>query len=430
MVATGESPVRGALVRRARGWALGAVLVAVSLTACTPHGDIAGTYAPVKAEPSASEPIPQESPSQVDESVVQLEEVTSSPRQDVPSALRDPQNDELPDATIDRNDLLSGGPRPDGIPSINEPKFQRAGSVDWLQPEEPVIALDTDSGARAYPVQILMWHEIVNDVADSRPIAVTYCPLCNTALAFDRRVGDLVVDFGVSGLLFNSDLVMFDRQTESLWPQIEGEAVAGALTGATLERIPVQMISWQTFLDQNPDGWVLSRETGFNRDYGRNPYVGYDAPGSRPLFPASGDDARLPAKTRVIGVETAAGPIALPWDLVRDAGTMNLDLDPGTGEPGIVVWIVGDTNSPLDSADIGDGRSVGMSGVFEPHAAGQDLTFVVRDGELVDEQTESRWSPTGTAVEGPLAGEELTPVAHVDTFWFAWVAFHPDVQLL
>lgn len=425
-----RSPTSGSLKPGLRVVALSAALAGLTLSACTANGDVDATDPAVREEPSISEPTLQEESSEPDASVIQLEEMVASPRQDVPSALRDPQNEALPAATIDRNDLLRGGPPPDGIPAIDSPKFQRADSVQWLQPGEPVIALKTESGARAYPVQILMWHEIVNDVADSRPIAVTYCPLCNTALAFDRRVDDLIVDFGVSGLLFNSDLVMFDRQTESLWPQIEGEAVAGVLTGTELDRIPVQTISWQTFLDQHPDGWVLSRETGFNRDYGRNPYVGYDAPGSRPLFPTTGDDARLEAKTRIIGVETADGSIALPWDETRNAGAVNLDIDPGTGDAGIVVWVVGETNSALDSADISEGRPIGMSGVFESQAAGQDLTFIVTDGQIIDEQSGSRWSATGEAIEGPLAGEQLIPVAHVDTFWFAWVAFHPDVVLL
>lgn len=400
---------------------------ALTLVACGASDESRSNASPSAA--AAGEPdhtMSSDETPEIQRDPVILETIDPSPRQDVASALRDPENPELPVATIDREDLLSGGPPPDGIPAIDAPAFEPVGSVAWLSPDEPVIALATESGARAYPVQILMWHEIVNDVVDSRPVSVTYCPLCNTALAFDRRVDDLVLDFGVSGLLFNSDLVMYDRQTESLWPQIEGEAVAGVLTGTVLERIPVQMISWQAFADQYPQGWVLSRQTGHDRDYGRNPYIGYDAPGSGPLFPTDGDDDdRLAAKQRVIGIESTTGPIALSWDQVRDAGVVNLDRDQG-----IVAWIIGDTTSPLDARDIGSGRAVGMSGVFSSLLDGQALTFSLSGDDVIDDQTGSRWSVTGLALDGPLAGAQLDAIPHVDTFWFAWVAFHPDVTVL
>jgi len=137
-----------------------------------------------------------------------------------------------------------------------------------------VLSLTLGTETRAYPVQVLIWHEIVNDTVAGTPVAVTYCPLCNSALAFDRRVAGRVVSFGTSGRLYQSDLVMYDRQTESLWPQLELRAVAGMLTGTTLRPYPVSTVAWADWRRANPDGWVLSRETGHARDYGRNPYVG------------------------------------------------------------------------------------------------------------------------------------------------------------
>jgi hypothetical protein len=193
---------------------------------------------------------------------VTLEAVTGSPRENVPSALDRIDDPALPAPLVDPAQVISGGPPPDGIPPIDVPTFSRAADVDWLADDEPVLAPAIGAPARAYPVRILIWHEIVNDTVDGRPVAITYCPLCNSALGFDRRLGDRVLTFGTSGSLYRSDLVMYDRQTESLFSQIEGRAIAGVLAGAQLDRVPVQTITWAQFRDANPDGYVLSRDTG------------------------------------------------------------------------------------------------------------------------------------------------------------------------
>ena len=194
----------------------------------------------------------------------------------MPSALDRMDDPELPDPLIDPAAVVSGGPPPDGIPPIDDPRFLDVAEVDLLADTEPVVVLSLDGDTRAYPVQILTWHEIVNDVVAGRPVTVTYCPLCNSALAFERTVGERVLSFGTSGRLYLSNLVMYDRQTESLWPQAEGRAVAGVLTGTELDRLPVALLPWGQFRDGFPDAVVLSRETGDARDYGSNPYVGYD----------------------------------------------------------------------------------------------------------------------------------------------------------
>ncbi len=163
-----------------------------------------------------------------------------SGKEDVPSALRlDIDDPSLPAPLVAPADLISGGPPPDGIPPVDRPVFAPAGTVDWLADDEPVVTLDLDGEHRAYPVQIMIWHEIVNDEVAGTPVSVTYCPLCNSALAFDRRLGDRLLTLGTSGMLYRSDLVMYDRQTESLWSQLEGRTIAGHLTGEVLNRIPV-----------------------------------------------------------------------------------------------------------------------------------------------------------------------------------------------
>lgn len=195
--------------------------------------------------------------------------------------------------------------------------------MDWLADDEAVLAVEIDGDARAYPYQIMTWHEIVNDTVGGIPVAITYCPLCNSGVGFDRRVGDKVLDFGTSGRLYASNLVMYDRQTESLWPQLTGQAAVGVMTGMQLEFVPVFPLGWAAFREAHPDGWVLSRDTGYSRDYGRNPYLGYDTdPGRDPLFGAPTDDERLPPLERVIALEGAGETVAVLRSLVEDAGVL------------------------------------------------------------------------------------------------------------
>lgn len=336
---------------------------------------------------------------------------------------------EEPPSLIPLDQIVSGGPPPDGIPAIDVPAFEPVGAASaWLAGTEPVVAVEVNGDARAYPIQILIWHEIVNDVIGGEPVAVTYCPLCNSAVVFGRRAGDLVLDFGTSGRLYNSDLVMYDRQTKSLWPQIEGRAVVGPLMGTELEVLPASMVSWDAWRAAHPDGRVLSRDTGVERPYGRNPYVGYDAPGSLPSGLFLGPvDRRLPPMTRVLAVELGGEVMAYPYGaLAEDAPTAVNDAVGGTG---IVAFYERGTASPLDAPDVPGGRDVGATGVFVRELDGRELTFEVRDGAFVDLETGTRWNLLGQAVAGPLEGEELEPVPHIDTFWFAWAVFQPDTGI-
>ena len=357
---------------------------------------------------------------------VELEAVTGSAREDVPSALARIDNPALPAPLVDPARVISGGPAPDGIPPIDAPRFQPAGDVDWLTDDEPVLAPAIGQPARAYPVRILIWHEIVNDTIDGRPVAVTYCPLCNSALAFDRRLGERLLTFGTSGKLYLSDLVMYDRQTESLFSQIEGRAIAGVLAGEELDRVPVQTVTWAAWREANPDGWVLSRDTGVDRDYGRNPYTGYDTPGSQPFLFDGEPDPRLPPKERVAALGGDADPVVVPLGALTEAGVAEVEV---SGRP-VVVWSVAGLRSALDTSQIAEGRTIGATGAFDPVLDGRRLTFTrTSPDRFTDAETGSGWTVLGQAVDGPLAGARLDPVDHVDTFWFAWAAFHPDTRI-
>jgi hypothetical protein len=235
---------------------------ALSATACA-----AGSAAAHQPRPTAHQPRP--TVHQANPTGVALPQVPASGREQGPSALyglyaygHGPAGAGLPRPLINPANILPGGPPPDGIPAINHPRFLHTAQVNFLSASEPVLALQIGPDARAYPVQILIWHEIVNDTVGRVPVAVTYCPLCNSAIAYDRRLTGRVLSFGTSGLLYDSNLVMYDRQTQSLWVQFTGQAVAGVLTGHQLRPYPMQTVSWGAWRAAHPGGWVLSRDTG------------------------------------------------------------------------------------------------------------------------------------------------------------------------
>ncbi len=331
-----------------------------------------------------------------------------------------------PSPLINPDHVRSGGPPPDGIPPIDDPEFEPVPEVGWLDGDEPVLSLTVGGETRAYPLQVMTWHEIVNDTVGDVPVAVTYCPLCNSGVAFEREVAGRLLTFGTSGRLYNDNLVMYDRQTESLWPQLTGQASIGALTGTRLVAIPMGTVAWDDFEEAHPDALVLSRDTGHSRPYGRNPYVGYDDPDSPPLFgPAEPTDPRLAAKIRVVGVEIDGDSLAVSRDLLAREGVTAFTV----GGQRLVAFHAPGQSSALDSDRIAQGADIGTVAVYRATFGGEDLAFEAEDGAFVDSATGSRWDVLGRAVSGPLEGEELSPVQFLDTFWFVWVAFHPDTEL-
>lgn len=324
-------------------------------------------------------------------------------------------------------EIVSGGPPKDGIPAIDDPRFESADEADrWLEDREPVMVVELDGTAKAYPLSILIWHEIVNDAVGGRPVAVTFCPLCNTALVFDRRVDGRVLDFGTTGRLRHSDLVMYDRQTETWWQQASGEAIVGAQVGRTLDFVPANTFSWERVRELHPEIRVLSRETGHDRPYGRNPYVGYDrGDGPMPGFFRAERDRRLPAMERVVAISRAGESLALPFSALRETRVANVELG---GTPIVVLWEPG-AASALDAARVPEGRDVGQTATFDRRSGGRALTFERTDGEFRDRETGSVWNLAGRAVAGPLARRRLEPVPHGNHFWFAWVVFRPDTDI-
>ena len=329
--------------------------------------------------------------------------------------------------SVSLGEFTSGGPGRDGIPPIDEPAFVSQDSADaWLADNEPVLVVELDGTARAYPVQILTWHEIVNDRLAGRPIAVTFCPLCNSSLVFDRRIDGRVLTFGTTGNLRKSDLVMWDRQTESWWQQFSGEAVVGELTGRKLTPLASQTLSWKDFRERFPGGDVLSRDTGFSRDYGRNPYEGYDAPDEEPFLFEGETDRRLPAKERVAAVFIGDAAAVVPFSRLRRQVVASFAL---SGTPVVVMFKPG-VASALDEALIARSEDVGTSAAFDRRLEGSTLSFERRGEAIVDRQTGSVWDITGRATDGPLRGKRLTAVRHDQQFWFALAAFLPDARIV
>jgi hypothetical protein len=355
------------------------------------------------------------------------DQVEADPREETPSALEDRWDPRLPEPLVDPDLVLSGGPPPDGIPAIDAPVFEPADEAGWLEDDEPVLSLTVGGETRAYPLQVMTWHEIVNDTVDGVPVAVTYCPLCNSGVAFERRVDGRVLSFGTSGMLYADNLVMYDRQTESLWPQLTGQAAIGVLTGEELVAIPVGVVAWSDFRDANPSAPVLTRDTGFDRPYGSNPYVGYDDPDGSLLFGLPGEaDERLAVKERVVGIADGAESVAVVRSSLVDAGPTELRV----GRKELVIWHRPGQASALDAGTVAGGADIGTVGVFDPEVDGRRLHFETTDDGFRDQETGSRWNVLGQATGGPLEGARLEPHRHLDTFWFAWVTFHPDTELV
>ncbi|MGH3863800.1 DUF3179 domain-containing protein [Actinokineospora sp.] len=292
----------------------------------------------------------------------------------VPSASPAPGEPPSPEVLVDA--ITEGGPGKDGIPAIDRPQFVPAGRADFLSDDEPVFGLIHRGEVRAYPQFVLVWHEIVNDTVAGQRMAVTYCPLTGTVIGFTGVRGGPELTFGTTGNLVNSNLLMYDRQSESEWPQLIGAAIRGPRKGQRLGTVPLVWASWKAWRTTHPDTKVLSTETGSLRSYGKDPYgsyprrSGYYVEG-RPIFPVLATDNRFPAKEVVIGISTGERTVAVHRELVRRARSVPVAL---AGAHVTAVW-----DEALDTVRV-----------------------------------------TGT--------DDAADV--LDAMWFAWYAFHPDTQVL
>jgi hypothetical protein len=322
------------------------------------------------------------------------------------------------------------------FPVLNNPKFitAQAGRQEYFR-HEPVISVAIGGRAKAYPLNILTVHEISNDTLGGVPILVTFCPLCNASVVYDRRLRhqgrERLLHFGVSGMLRNSDMVMFDTQTETWWQQLMGEALVGELAGAELAVIPSLVISVEEFFQRYPKGQILSRETGIpgaERSYGLNPYAGYDNPQGSPydaFFDKKKVDKRLPPMERVVDVESQGKRKVYPFSAIAKKGVIN---DSFNGKH-LVIFYKSGTVSVLDEKEISKSRNVGSATLFNAVLEGQKLTFQKKGEYFRDQQTGSTWDITGRSLAGPLMGKQLRAERHSNHFAFAWLAFYPDSEI-
>ena len=273
--------------------------------------------------------------------------------------------------SIPTSEIRSGGPPKDGIPALLKPKFITAKEAHFIKDNDRVLALFLEGEAKVYPIKILNWHEIVNDVIGGKPVFVTYCPLCGTGMAFDPFFNGKKHTFGVSGLLYKSDVLMYDHQSESLWSQIKQEAVTGTLTGARLKLLPLIHTTWGAWRMEHPESLVLSTDTGYNRNYGRDPYVSYGKT-DRLMFPVGKIDRRYPPKSWVLGIERNGITRAYPFSELA--------------------------SSPSTFSD--------MIGTEEVKISYEPISRTVR-------------------VENK-AGEVIPTVV---SYWFAWSAFHAETEI-
>ncbi|MGD9030954.1 MAG: DUF3179 domain-containing (seleno)protein [Anaerolineae bacterium] len=406
------------------------VLTACAVTASPSiDGEPAASPAPTRTPtPDATvSPAPREDTSTPEPRETDPPATTLEPADNPPRGAESQFTTDFSKHSVPYSEILSGGPPKDGIPAIDAPQLVSVGEADeWLQPQEPVILVEIGGIAKAYPIQILMWHEIVNDVIGDTPVTVTFCPLCNTGIAFERMFEGRVLDFGTTGRLRFSNLIMYDRQTETWWQQATGEAIAGEFTGRQLTFVPASMIAWEDFKGAYPEGDVLSRETGHNRSYGRNPYAGYDDISRSPfLYDGPLTPEALPPMARVVTVELDDEAVAYPYDLLQEVLVVN---DSVGGFPIVVLWDPG-TASALDAGSVAAGADVGAATTYSRKLDGELLTFGVEDGRIVDDQTGTEWDVLGQGVSGALAGRRLEPVVSINHFWFSWAAFKPETRI-
>ncbi len=305
--------------------------------------------------------------------------------------------------------IRGGGPPKDGIPSIDNPVFASVSDSDFMSDSDVVIGLEINGQAKAYPIFILVWHEIVNDHVGGIPVSVTYCPLCYTNQVFERVIDGREVEFGTSGKLYNSNLLMYDRFTESYWSQALGMAVKGKLSGYQLNLVPFDVITWGDWKSLHPDTVVLTTDTGHIRSYATDPYGNYYTE-PRIIFPVEHSDDRLHPKEIIIGFNQNG---------IYKAYTQ-ADIESST----LINDYVGDVPILLVSLFAQNSRS------FERIVDDDEiLDFVFADDKIFDVQTGSEWNYDGLSVSGDLAGKQLNRMPIEPGFWFEWVAFHPDTLL-
>jgi len=325
--------------------------------------------------------------------------------------------------------IVSGGPGKDGIPSLTNPEVvTRAVADSFMRDDDMVLGVVINGEARAYPHGILWWHEIVNDVLGGRPILVTFCPLTGSGIVYDPVFDGSARNFGVSGLLFDNNLIMFDRTTDSLWSQMRLDSICGAMSGTRPPLVPVVQSTWAAWKTLQPETTVVSRDTGFARNYTVYPYGSYDDIASTQLlFPHTTLDGRLPMKENVLGITHEGVSRAYSMTRMTTAGPRLAINDDVNGRPVLVVHdALGKLVVPFDRRLPAPPEN--------PQAERKRLTFDVLPSDAIlfqlqDRETGSVWNLNGVAVAGPLQGERLQKIATFTSFWFAMASFRPGTEI-
>jgi len=330
-------------------------------------------------------------------------------------------------ASVPVEKITISGRDKDDIQPVDDPAFGSVtAALARFSPETPVIVVELGDTVHAYPLSVLLRHGIVNDVLASRAIAVTFCPLCHTPIVYDRAPDGALLRFGVSGNLYNSNLIMWDDATESWWMQFSGEAIVGEYTGTVLDIVPSVVVSLDAFQQRYPSGRVMLGDARHPQiNYTRNPYIGYDT-NPQPFMFFSEADPRYMATGRVLGVQINGDAVAYAFSTLIGLRTLN---DSVGGVPIVAFWQPGAV-SVLDDETIAQSRDVGMATVYRRELDGYDLSFVYESGVFVDEQTGSTWNIFGEATAGPLAGSALEQVNCFPAFWFAWAKTYPQTRLV
>lgn len=312
--------------------------------------------------------------------------------------------------------IVSGGPPKDGIPPIDNPKYTSVSESDkFLDDNDVVFVVEYGGIIKIFPQKILVWHEIVNDAISAEKVSVTYCPLTGTAIGFKGKFDSIATTLGTSGKLLNSNLVMYDRATDSYWPQILGTAISGSQKGKTLEEFPVIWTTWNKAKAKYPNALVLSTDTGFLRSYGTDPYGSYLRKGTYydsgvPFFPVMATDNRLPEKEVVIGVRTNNSALAIVKGKLAETKVANLLID---NKPIVALY-----DDSLDTVR-----------VYARQVNGKVLNFEFKDGNIVDRETNSLWTVFGESILGEIKGTRLKLVNSFDVMWFAWISFYPHTEI-
>ena len=336
-------------------------------------------------------------------------------------------NTDFSKTTINLSKVTSAGVPKDGIPAINRPRFISIKQArKWVSDKEPVITTEVKGEARAYPLQIMVYHQVINDKIKGTPLLISFCPLCNSGFVYNRNVGSRTLNFDTTGLLRNSGLIMYDRETETWWQQFTGEAIVGEYAGKQLMlEYPSHLISFSEFAKRYPKGKVLSRDTGFRRKYGLNPFRGYDSIDNSPFLLKDKSDPRLPPMERVLNVRIGESHKLYPYSMIKISMVIN---DSFANTP-VVVLSQSAYLSPLDKLEITQSKEIPAAAAYDRRINGKALTFKHATGKITDSETGSNWNMYGEAINGELKGTRLQRIDIGAHFAFAALAFQPKCEI-